>query len=380
MISDIPNSWKLRIINLANTLQSYEKDYQQNRDNQTLTKNRRSSDNNTIYLLDNENVHPSTLGNYIYSVETSMTGSSSSSTTGSQSSATSPAVPEATPVSPFKLVCYYNSPISLNHTNALYPDSIDANLCTHINVGMVWVTNNTIVIEDHLKEMFKRTTQLKNQNPSLKVLVWVGGAYSPGFSEMVLNHANRKKFIQSLKSVLETYGLDGIDIDWEFPSAHNRERQHFSQLLHEIRREYQREHRTYLLSVAVAAPEGIVFYAYDIEEINKYADFVNIMTYDYHFYSPSTPFTGKCFCADQKKKKEAMCTLLIYSSEPINNFRLCATCVYVFQLSEIDLISVWITFRSEFDEYIINVYPSHRLQCAAVSSNRWTFNICDIEY
>lgn len=273
---------------MASTLQSYDEDYRQIRDNETLAKIRRSSDNNTLYLLENENVHPSTLGNYIYSVETSITASSASA------SATSPAVPDAPPaVSPFKLVCYYNSPISSNRPNDLYPDNIDANMCTHINVGMVWVTNNTLIIEKPLEEMFKRTTQLKNQNPNLKVLVWVGGAYSPGFSEMVLNHANRKQFIQSLKSVLETYGLDGIDIDWEFPSAHNRERQHFSQLLHEIRREYQREHRTYLLSVAVAAPEGIVFYAYDIEEINKYADFVNIMTYDYHFYSPATPFTGE---------------------------------------------------------------------------------------
>lgn len=96
----------------------------------------------------------------------------------------------------------------------------------------------------------------------------------------------------------------GLDIDWEFPSAHNRERQHFSQLLHEIRREYEREHRTYLLSVAVAAPEGIAFYAYDIGEINNYADYVNIMSYDYHFYTKASPFTGNpnAFISSVKNK------------------------------------------------------------------------------
>lgn len=77
---------------------------------------------------------------------------------------------------------------------------------------MVWVTDNKIVIESHLEEMFKRTTQLKKMNPDLKVMVWVGGADSPGFSEMIKNHANRKEFIQSLKAVLEKYALDGIDI------------------------------------------------------------------------------------------------------------------------------------------------------------------------
>lgn len=69
---------------------------------------------------------------------------------------------------------------------------------------------------------------------------------------------------------------------------------HFSQLLHEIRREYEREQRTYILSVAVAAPEGIAYFAYDIRIINENCDYINIMTYDYHFYSKSSPFTGMC--------------------------------------------------------------------------------------
>lgn len=119
---------------------------------------------------------------------------------------------------------------------------------------------------------------------------------------MVLNHANRKRFIQSLKSVLEKYALDGVgkfsmkqtfnfvnnllsvDLDWEFPNGSNSERKHFMQLLHEIRREYQREHSTYLLSLAAAAPSAFVEMCYDVRMINENVDFVNLMTYDYHFY------------------------------------------------------------------------------------------------
>lgn len=189
-------------------------------------------------------------------------------------------------------MCYYTFPNALNETNELYADSIYPNLCTHINVGMVWITNNTLDIGDTQQAMFEQIKMLKRKNQKLKILLWVGGADSTGFSEMVKDHANRKEFIRSLKEALTKYRLDGIDLDWEFPSAHDRERQHFTQLLHEIRLEYEREHRTYLLTVAVAAVEGIAFYAYDIAEINEYADYVNIMTYDYHFYTRSSPFTG----------------------------------------------------------------------------------------
>lgn len=53
---------------------------------------------------------------------------------------------------------------------------------------------------------------LKSQNEKLKLLLWVGGAEeaSTGFNEMVANHANRKKFISSLKMTLEQYNLDGV--------------------------------------------------------------------------------------------------------------------------------------------------------------------------
>lgn len=174
----------------------------------------------------------------------------------------------------------------------MYPKHIDANLCTHINIGFVTVENNVIQIDDKLDELLRQATLLKGRNKNLKILLWVGGAFSTGFSDMVKNHANRKLFIQSVKLALETYRLDGLDLDWEFPNGFTKERMHFSQLLHEIRREYQREHRTYLLTIAVAAPQSIVDTSYDVQEINSYTDFVNIMTYDYHFYTKTTPFTG----------------------------------------------------------------------------------------
>lgn len=191
-----------------------------------------------------------------------------------------------------RLVCYYTVPTPLKQMDVLRLSEVDGYLCTHINIGIADVQNNSITLTDDLRAALIESRTLRSKNPNIKILLWVGGADSNGFVEMVRNHANRKVFIQSLKSILSNYSLNGVDLDWEFPTAYNRERQHFSQLLREIRQEYIREKKDYLLTVALAAAEGIAVFAYDAREINLYADFANIMTYDYHFYARSTPFTG----------------------------------------------------------------------------------------
>lgn len=203
----------------------------------------------------------------------------------------------------FRLVCYYIFPKVINsikgrpnasYADELLPKDIDPHLCTHLNVGYIPIQNNSMVLDENQK-MYLSTQirELRRQNKDLKVLFWVGGgAFDYGFPDMVRNHKSRKQFIQSLKFNLETYFVDGVDLDWEFPSPYNKDRQHFSQLLHEIRREYQREHRTYLLTIAMPAPAQYQNALYDIDVINENCDWINLMAYDYNLYGPSTPFTG----------------------------------------------------------------------------------------
>lgn len=266
-VIDIPQFWINRSEKYSHiyskSLLSFET--QLKKDPYESTNSTEDDDEIEVKQFENERIYPSKFGNFISSQQ-----NNNNITT--------------------KLVCYYGVPNDLNNTSYLLPSNIDPHLCTHLNIGVVEVSNCTLYIDDEMTEYLKQSSVLKKTNKDLKILLWVGGGGSVGFSEMVLNHANRKKFIQSLKKVLETYRLDGIDIDWEFPDE--REKIHFSQLLHEIRREYQREHRTYLLSVAVAAPELLVDVSYNVREINNYADYVNIMTYDYHFFDDGRDMTG----------------------------------------------------------------------------------------
>lgn len=281
--TDIPQFWVQRATKYSELIAAYDKNASQTNDKLPIEWEK-THNQTTVIRIGNETIYPSKLGNFISSSNASI------ALVNNHKNRQQPSSPQQQQ----RLVCYYASPLTLNHPHELYPDHIDPFLCTHINVGIVSVEKNHLVIDDLFHELFKQMTALKHLNNDLKILLWIGGpANTIDFIQMIENHANRKEFIQSIKSVLETYRLDGVDLDWEFPMTNHRQKQHFSQLLHEIRREYEREHRTYLLSIAAAAPEGIAYFAYDIAEINAYCDYVNIMTYDYHFYSKSSPFTGK---------------------------------------------------------------------------------------
>ncbi|XP_017770877.1 PREDICTED: chitinase-3-like protein 2 isoform X2 [Nicrophorus vespilloides] len=194
----------------------------------------------------------------------------------------------------FKLVCYYALPAEAEIFLRLYPEGLNASLCTHINIAFATIRNNSIYLNPKQAKNCRAIVDLKLENPDLQVLISVGGAGDVnGFIKMVLNHANRKQFIKSVLDLMKEFKFDGVDLDWEFPGNNSTERMHFTQLLHEIREEIDRQEKhRFLLTVAVGAPIFIIDTSYDVSYINRYVDFVNLMSYDYHFYTKVTPFTG----------------------------------------------------------------------------------------
>ncbi|XP_054713005.1 acidic mammalian chitinase-like [Uloborus diversus] len=190
-------------------------------------------------------------------------------------------------------VCYY---VSYDPP----PNKLNATLCTHIIAGFSSVKNGVVDVGGNGK-LYTDTTALKKQYPHLKVLMTVGGGGNDqGFSLVVSSPANRLKFIASAFSTMKKYGFDGLDIDWEFPAWNNHhpeDRNNFIQFLKEfnayaqfIGLEFMKVQP--LLTVAVAAPKIIVDKSYDIPEMAKYVDFINLMTYDFNDYFWYTPYVA----------------------------------------------------------------------------------------
>lgn len=82
---------------------------------------------------------------------------------------------------------------------------------------------------------FKAIYNLKKTNRNLKVLLSIGGwTYSPTFHPIVVSPLLRARFVESSIKLLEDYGLDGLDVDYEYPSNDEQARG-YVELLRELR-------------------------------------------------------------------------------------------------------------------------------------------------
>ncbi|XP_050043208.2 acidic mammalian chitinase-like [Dermacentor andersoni] len=186
----------------------------------------------------------------------------------------------------FDQVCYFPAPTS---PEALPLAMVNVSLCSHIILGFAAVGDDYSVDLDPVggQEALASLSALRKRRAGLKLMISVGGGDS--FKEMASTASRRQRFINSAAWALRTADLDGLDLDWEFPSP--KDANNFVHLLEEASEELKNDpERPLLLSVAVPAPLSLVLESYDVLYIAKYADFVNLMTYDMHTYHWYTPF------------------------------------------------------------------------------------------
>ncbi len=161
----------------------------------------------------------------------------------------------------------------------------DFSLMTHIDYafGHVNESFNGIVISrpERLQKLVVAAEAFAEEHSHrVKISLSIGGWGSGRFSEMAADNVCRKAFVADCARVVKEYRLDGIDLDWEYPtssaagiSSSPEDTENFTLLMREIREAIGPDK---LLTLASAANAKYI----DFPAILPVIDWVNVMSYD----------------------------------------------------------------------------------------------------
>lgn len=170
----------------------------------------------------------------------------------------------------------------------------DPSLVTVINYAFAKVNSrrNGLIIDNEPR--FKNIINLKDINPDLRVVLCIGGS-SESLSQMAADSANRAAFAGDCRRIINDFGIDGIDFDWEFPGYRGGapdDSINFTKLIKAVRDSIGPDR---LLTIAGGGDLAGV----DVAGVIDYIDWFNVMAYDLCGYSPAhhtslhrSPLTG----------------------------------------------------------------------------------------
>ncbi|KAG9190922.1 chitinase [Alternaria panax] len=133
---------------------------------------------------------------------------------------------------------------------------------------------------------FKQLFKLKQQNRNLKVILSVGGwGYRDNFKPALATEAGRQKFCDSALTLIKDLGIDGLDLDWEYPEDET-DGANLVDTLQRCRRTFDEyavvNAAGYHFDLGVSAPAGPSRYTVmPIAEMDPYVDNWNLMAFDY---------------------------------------------------------------------------------------------------
>ncbi|KAM3519834.1 hypothetical protein MY4038_009654 [Beauveria bassiana] len=196
------------------------------------------------------------------------------------------------------VIGYYEAWNSRSKCHETLPGDLPLDALTHVNYAFAYIhpVSFAITTMDAATpgSLFIEMAKLKTAKPSLQIWLSIGGwtfsddntPTQPVFGNIAREKRYREIFANNVLSFLQTYGYDGVDIDWEYPGAPDRggkpdDVDNFVLLLKEIRAVFDRSGRNLGISLTIPASYWYLKW-FDLPGLLEYADFVNLMSYDLH--------------------------------------------------------------------------------------------------
>ncbi len=156
----------------------------------------------------------------------------------------------------------------------------DPTVMTHINYAFGHVNEQFNGVRIDNEQRLRDIIALKKQQPKLRVMLSIGGWGSGRFSEMAASDENRMAFAKDCRRICDELGLDGIDIDWEYPtqksagiSSSPQDTENFTLLMRDLRKALGS--KLWLTLASVGSAQFI-----DFKSCVQYLNMVNVMAYD----------------------------------------------------------------------------------------------------
>lgn len=121
------------------------------------------------------------------------------------------------------------------------PSNIDPNLLDFVIYAFALIQPD-LSLDVYSRRYLQQLANLRLIDPSLQVILGIGGWGNDGFSDAALTPRSRYAFAREVKSWVDEYDLDGVDIDWEYPgssaggiTSRPQDRENFTLLLQALR-------------------------------------------------------------------------------------------------------------------------------------------------
>lgn len=177
------------------------------------------------------------------------------------------------------------------------PEKIPFGYYTHINFAFATIDPSTFELipgDDRTEDYMRRIQTLKLIQPDVKVWIAVGGwtFNDPGptattFSDIAASTQAQDAFISSLIKMMNTYGFDGLDLDWEYPVAKDRngrgeDFKNFVTFMDRLRKQLNDKGMS-KKGISLTLPSSYWYLQhFDIKNLERSIDWFNIMSYDIH--------------------------------------------------------------------------------------------------
>lgn len=158
---------------------------------------------------------------------------------------------------------------------------------SHIIYSFLKIQNDTLTFHNNdQRKNLEELIALKKEHPKLKIMVSIGGwSGCAPCSDLFSTAEHRKNFAKTTVALFKQYGIDGLDLDWEYPAIEGypghkydaTDKNNFTELIKTLREEMGNE---FLLTFAAGGFVKYLEQSVDWEIVMPIVDFVNLMTYD----------------------------------------------------------------------------------------------------